>query len=121
MLRLDGRSGGNFARRGGGKAAVARALRRAGVGLRGAHRRRIPGRLFDRDGRSGGLDAVSDAVVFHAGTRREAGQIVTAGGRVLGVTASGDGIDDARAKVYAAVQQISFQGMHYREDIGGRT
>jgi phosphoribosylamine---glycine ligase len=68
----------------------------------------------------GGLDAVEDAVVFHAGTRREGEQVVTAGGRVLGVTATGGDLGEARRRAYAAVQKISFDGMHYRNDIGGR-
>jgi len=56
--------------------------------------------------------------VFHAGTKLEAGKYYTAGGRVLGVTAVADTIDDARAKAYAAVGKINFEGMHYRKDIG---
>jgi phosphoribosylamine--glycine ligase len=67
-----------------------------------------------------GLDQVRDAVVFHAGTRRDGEQIVTSGGRVLGVTALGAGLEEARRRAYAAVQQIYFDGMHYRKDIGGR-
>jgi phosphoribosylamine--glycine ligase len=71
-----------------------------------------------------GLDAAAaldDVVVFHAGTRRdEAGRVVTAGGRVLGVTALGDDIDAARAQAYRAVEQIQFKGAHYRRDIGRR-
>jgi len=57
-------------------------------------------------------------IVFHAGTKLEAGKYYTAGGRVLGVTAVADTIDDARAKAYAAVGKIKFEGMHYRKDIG---
>lgn len=59
-----------------------------------------------------------DVVLFHAGTKKENGQFVTAGGRVLGVTASGTDIPQAREKAYAAVKKISFEGMHYRTDIG---
>lgn len=56
--------------------------------------------------------------VFHAGTRRdEAGDLVTAGGRVLGVTAVGRSIEDARDRVYAALGRITWLGMHYRRDI----
>ncbi len=58
------------------------------------------------------------AVVFHAGTRRSDGNLVTAGGRVLGVTASAAGLPGAIERVYAAVRQIHFEGMHYRRDIG---
>lgn len=57
-------------------------------------------------------------VVFHAGTRLEDGKYFTAGGRVLGVTAIADTMDNAREKAYAAVEKISFDGMHFRRDIG---
>ena len=57
-------------------------------------------------------------IVFHAGTKLESGQYFTAGGRVLGVTAVAESIDAARSKAYAAVDKISFDGMHYRKDIG---
>lgn len=67
-----------------------------------------------------GLDAVHDAVVFHAGTRRTGDATVTDGGRVLGVTALGDTIDGAVATAYAAVERIHWPGMHYRHDIGHR-
>jgi phosphoribosylamine--glycine ligase len=55
--------------------------------------------------------------VFHAGTKRTADGIVTAGGRVLAVTALGASIDAARARAYEAVGKIHFQGCHYRRDI----
>ncbi len=58
--------------------------------------------------------------VFHAGTATKNGTLVTAGGRVLGVTAVADGMDAAIAAAYAAVREISFEGMHYRTDIGRR-
>lgn len=71
-----------------------------------------------------GLDAAGkmDAVaVFHAGTKRnEAGETVTDGGRVLGITATGESFAEARARVYAAVQKISFPGGFYRSDIGAK-
>lgn len=57
-------------------------------------------------------------VVFHAGTAVKNEKIVTAGGRVLGVTALGKNIQDARQKAYGAVSKIHFEGMHYRKDIG---
>jgi phosphoribosylamine--glycine ligase len=59
-------------------------------------------------------------VVFHAGTRRDGDRVVTAGGRVLGVTARGKDLDEARRRAYADVARIHFDGMHYRKDIGGR-
>lgn len=60
-----------------------------------------------------------DLAVFHAGTRRTEGQVVTSGGRVLGVTALGDTRADARRLAYETVEQIKFEGAHYRRDLGG--
>lgn len=60
------------------------------------------------------------AVVFHAGTKIKQQQIVTDGGRVLGVTAIGDTFKEAIDKAYAAVNAIEFEGMYYRRDIGYR-
>jgi phosphoribosylamine--glycine ligase len=60
------------------------------------------------------------AVVFHAGTRLGARGLETAGGRVLGVTASGATLQEAIDRVYAAVSRIHFEGMHYRRDIGAK-
>ena len=65
-----------------------------------------------------GLNNVQDSIVFHAGTAKEQGGFVTNGGRVLGVTALGDDIAQAREKAYADVQQICFEGAQYRKDIG---
>lgn len=65
-----------------------------------------------------GLDNVSGVVVFHAGTARRGDDIVTNGGRVLGVTAVGRNIQDAVRLAYDAVDKISFEGMYYRKDIG---
>jgi phosphoribosylamine--glycine ligase len=55
--------------------------------------------------------------IFHAGTRRENGAVVTSGGRVLAVTALGETVADARSRAYAAVSKIDFEGCHYRRDI----
>ncbi len=55
--------------------------------------------------------------VFHAGTRLEDGEVVTSGGRVLGVTAVGDTMADARSRAYTAVDAIDYEGMHVRSDI----
>lgn len=70
-----------------------------------------------------GLDIASkyDGVqVFHAGTSKDAhGNFITAGGRVLGVTATGNGLESALALAYEAVNDISWNGMQYRRDIGG--
>ena len=57
------------------------------------------------------------ATVFHAGTKREADDVVTAGGRVLGVTSLGSTLSEARARAYAAVSGICFEGMQFRSDI----
>ena len=62
----------------------------------------------------------SDAIVFHAGTKRNDEGIVTAGGRVLGVTGLGETLPAAIDAAYAAVSEISFEGAHYRRDIGRR-
>lgn len=58
------------------------------------------------------------ATVYHAGTKRTDAGYVTAGGRVLGVTALGDTLADAIHKAYAAAEQIHFDGAHMRRDIG---
>ena len=67
-----------------------------------------------------GLDDVDeDIVVFHAGTAFDAdGNIVTSGGRVLGVTALGETHDEAREKAYDNIEKIAFEGMQYRKEIG---
>jgi phosphoribosylamine--glycine ligase len=68
-----------------------------------------------------GLDTIGEsAVVFHAGTQIVDGRVVTAGGRVLGVTGVGSSFADALSNAYAAVQRVSFKGMQYRADIGWR-
>ncbi|MCS6919069.1 MAG: phosphoribosylamine--glycine ligase [Fimbriimonadales bacterium] len=59
-----------------------------------------------------------DVLIFHAGTHAENGRIVTAGGRVLNVVGLGETLQQARENAYRAVQQIHFEGMHYRTDIG---
>ena len=83
----------------------------ASGGYPGAYRKGLP---------ITGLDSVpNDVQVFHAGTSRNADQIVTSGGRVLAVSATGDDLASALAKVYAAVKGIHFEGAHYRRDIGG--
>ena len=65
-----------------------------------------------------GIPAAEElAVVFHAGTKAIEGHVVSAGGRVLNVSASGPDIAAARAKAYEAVQRIRMDGMHYRKDI----
>jgi phosphoribosylamine---glycine ligase len=63
-------------------------------------------------------DALDDVLVFHAGTGADSSGVVTAGGRVLTVVARADSYEAAIARAYAAVAKISFDGMHYRRDIG---
>ena len=68
-----------------------------------------------------GLDAAGrTTTVFHAGTRVENGRIVTAGGRVLGVTALADDLAAARERAYDAVAQIHFEGAQFRRDIAAK-
>jgi len=62
-------------------------------------------------------DAMPDVKVFHSGTRMMDDTLVTDGGRVLGVTALGNTVADARRRAYAAMEKIHFKGMHYRRDI----
>jgi phosphoribosylamine---glycine ligase len=61
--------------------------------------------------------AMESVCVFHAGTREQDGRVITAGGRVLAVSALGPTLTDARTRAYEACGQLSFDGMHYRRDI----
>jgi len=61
-----------------------------------------------------------DVVVFHAGTQQRDGDVVTSGGRVLGVTALGANIAAAKARAYEAVDRIHFEGAYYRHDIADK-
>lgn len=66
-----------------------------------------------------GLASLRDITIFHAGTKRsEAGELLTAGGRILGVTARGETLESALGNCYNAVAQIKWEGMQYRRDIG---
>jgi phosphoribosylamine--glycine ligase len=70
-----------------------------------------------------GLDEagqLADVVVFHAGTKEDNGNVVTSGGRVLGVTALGANIAAAKARAYEAVERIRFDGAQYRHDIADK-
>lgn len=76
---------------------------------------------YEKDKEIFGLEEVAkmkDAVVFHAGTKKQANKILTNGGRVLGVTGLGETIKEAIDKTYQAADKIHFAGMHYRKDIG---
>jgi phosphoribosylamine--glycine ligase len=65
-----------------------------------------------------GIEEVAGATVFHAGTKLVNNVLGTSGGRVLGVTASGDTLQSAMKNSYEEVCKIHFDGMHYRTDIG---
>ncbi|MGV2917732.1 phosphoribosylglycinamide synthetase C domain-containing protein, partial [Streptomyces alfalfae] len=72
-----------------------------------------------------GLDEVAaqdapDAYVLHAGTRREGDAVVSAGGRVLSVTATGSGLTEARERAYAALSRIRLDGSQHRTDIAAK-
>lgn len=64
------------------------------------------------------VKALKKVQVFHAGTANVRGNIVTNGGRVLGVTATGKDLKEARTIVYDAIDRLSFEGVYYRKDIG---
>ena len=67
------------------------------------------------------IKPMKDTVVFHAGTSFSNKDIVTSGGRVISITATGTDIRDAKIKAYTALENIHFKGMHYRKDIGDNT
>jgi phosphoribosylamine--glycine ligase len=81
-----------------------------------------PGRYKKGDPITGIEEAnrLQDVHVFHAGTAFKDSDVVTAGGRVLGVTATGESISAAKKRAYEAIRKIHFRGMHYRTDIADR-
>ena len=83
----------------------------ASGGYPGKHTTGLP---IEGLGEVAGLEGVE---VFHAGTARKDGTVVTAGGRVLAVSALGADLQAARSRAYAAVEKIRFEGMHHRTDI----
>jgi len=85
----------------------------ASAGYPGSYEKSLPIEGIDL------AEASGDTVVFHAGTAWKNGELVTNGGRVLGVTATGETLEDARRKAYAAVNEIHFDGCFCRRDIGG--
>jgi phosphoribosylamine--glycine ligase len=76
-----------------------------------------PGTVRSGD-RITGIDQVAGATVFQAGTKSIDNVLTTSGGRVLGVTSSGDTLESAMSNAYEEVRKIHFEGMHYRTDIG---
>lgn len=87
----------------------------ASGGYPGSYQKGIEIKGLDENGQ------VDGATVYHAGTSYAEGKFATAGGRVLGVTALGADLDAALANAYAAVSKISFDGAHFRKDIGKAT
>ena len=80
-----------------------------------------PGKYESGKAITGLADAeAAGATVYHAGTKRTDAGYVTAGGRVMGVTALGDTLAEAIRRAYAAAEKIHFEGAHMRRDIGSR-
>jgi phosphoribosylamine--glycine ligase len=86
----------------------------ASGGYPGSFRKGIP---IEGLSEAASMDGVE---IFHAGTARRSGRVVTAGGRVLAVSALGRDLEAARERAYEAVSTIRFDGMHYRTDIAER-
>ena len=84
----------------------------ASGGYPGHYEKGIPIEGLDENGQ------VEGAVVYHAGTALKDGRLVTNGGRVLGVTATGETLSEALSRAYAAVGKIHWDGVHFRHDIG---
>ncbi|MDQ1002922.1 phosphoribosylamine--glycine ligase [Neobacillus niacini] len=77
--------------------------------------------LYEKGEVISGLDqVVQPTMIFHAGTAEKDGQIITNGGRVLGLTAIGETLKEARELAYQSVEKVSFKGAHYRTDIGAK-
>ena len=94
----------------------------ASGGLRGNGLRRLS-RKYQKHKPITGIASAEqdkDVIVFHAGTTLSQGQLVTNGGRVLGVTALGADIPAAVSRAYAAVEKIHFDQAHFRWDIGAK-
>jgi len=96
------------------RAGAAACVVMASGGYPGAYQKGKPIEGLDDAARADGV------IVFHAGTAEVDGATVTAGGRVLGVTAVADDLRAAIDRAYAAVEAISFEGAHWRTDIGHR-
>ena len=79
------------------------------------------GRVGEKGKVIGGLDdEIENVTVFHAGTDIKNGEVVTSGGRVLGVTSLGSGIEKAIEQAYKAVDKINFERCFFRRDIGAK-
>ncbi|ADR36147.1 phosphoribosylamine--glycine ligase [Oceanithermus profundus DSM 14977] len=93
-------------------AGAALAVVLAAPGYPGAYPKGLPVEGLEQ------AEALPGVHVFHAGTERAGGRVVTAGGRVLAVVGRADTPEQARTRAYAAVRRVHFEGMHYRRDIG---
>ena len=122
MARMRGDLGVVLARR--ARAASCRSARsrgtRASRYASWSPRPAIPARRAPATRSRGSPAGADDVVVFHAGTARRGAELVTAGGRVLGVTALGIGVDQARARAYAVVDAIELPESRSARDIGQR-
>ena len=100
-------------------ASLVEALQRLpGIGARSAQRLAYHLLKTPREEVDALCNAMRDVKVFHSGTAMKGAQLVTDGGRVLGVTALGETIAQAQQRAYDAMKLIHFDGMHYRTDIG---
>ena len=71
-----------------------------------------------RGKRYGGLDRITDSLVFHAGTKQDGSELVTNGGRVLAITSYGSNMAAALERSHQNIQRLHFENMYYRKDIG---
>jgi phosphoribosylamine--glycine ligase len=94
------------------KTGAAACIMLASGGYPGKYATGLPISGLDENGQLPG------ATVYHSGTRRDSEAFLTAGGRVLGVAATGSDLEDALSKAYATVENVSFEGMQFRRDIG---
>jgi phosphoribosylamine--glycine ligase len=76
---------------------------------------------FTINGLDGQGQAAGDAVIYHAGTEYKNGSFLTAGGRVLGISATASNLKASLEKAYKTAETINFEGIHYRKDIGAKT
>jgi phosphoribosylamine---glycine ligase len=65
-----------------------------------------------------GIENINESIVFHAGTKEEQGQILSNGGRIIAVTSFGDSFQEAIKKSYQSIDQLHFEAMYFRKDIG---